>query len=76
MNPGGLRKPRLTLRDQLVVVAREVGLRRAIYGRRVLLGSMSPEDAHRHIAEMEVVADTLRGLVEKEAGVVAPGSHL
>jgi hypothetical protein len=61
------------IRDKLACVQRELALRRAVYGKRVLQGKMKQAEADREIAVMEaIVRDYERSsaAAQADAGIV------
>lgn len=55
------------LGDQIREVKRELGMRRAVYSKRVDAGAMSREQSSKQITTMEAVLYTLEKLEQKEA---------
>lgn len=50
----------VSLERQLAAVQRELGMRRAVFPRRVLAGKMAQSEADEELAAMEAVLATLR----------------
>jgi len=55
------------IRAQLAEVRRELQMRRMVYPKWIAAGRMTEDDAARHTAAMEAVAETLRGFLASEA---------
>lgn len=56
-----------TDQEKAACARREVGQRRRVYGRQVLLGRMTQEKADREIALMEAIAAEYEARAEAEA---------
>jgi hypothetical protein len=61
-------KPMLTpYSEQLACVEREVEMRKVVYPKWVAAGKLSQKKANEEILRMEAVAETLRGLLDRES---------
>jgi hypothetical protein len=63
-DPDAATHPRqpIPLSEQISCVQRELGMRRAVYPRRVMAERMSATEAQRETCAMQAVLDTLRRL--------------
>lgn len=53
--------------EQLACVEREISLRKAVYPRWVTAGKLTDKKAGAEIRAMEAVAETLRGLLDRDS---------
>jgi hypothetical protein len=60
----------ISLEEQIACVKREIAMRKNVYAKRVLSGSMKQAEADREIARMEAVLETLNRI-----GLVTPLSQ-
>ena len=60
----------IDFRTMLREVQREIGMRRSVYGRRVMTGEMKQEVADYNIAIMQAIAEHLIPLAEAEQAQV------